>query len=182
MNPKLRSWLIGAVVVAAVVGLFVAAHRQRNGGNHAAQNGAPKLAPDFSLPDLSGNTVTLSSYRGKVVLLDFWATWCEPCREETPHFVDFQNRYGSQGLQILGVSMDDSPEPVRDFAQKFQINYPVVMGTAKTGELYGGILGLPVAYLIDREGRIRSRHIGATNPEVFEKEISALLNEAPQKR
>jgi peroxiredoxin len=181
MNPKLRSWLIGVLVVAAVVALFVAAHRHRNGGNRAP-NGGPSFAPDFSLLDLSGSTVRLSSYRGRIVLLDFWATWCEPCREETPHFVDFQNKYGSQGLQILGVSMDDSPEPVRDFAQKFQINYPVVMGTAKTGQLYGGILGLPVAYLIDREGHIRSRHIGATQPEVFEKEISDLLKESSQKQ
>ena len=182
MNPKLRSWLIGVVVVAAVVAIFMVAHRQHNGRTRSAQNGAPQLAPDFALPDLSGNTVTLSSHRGKVVLLDFWATWCEPCREETPHFVDLQNRYGPQGLQILGVSMDDSPEPVRDFAHKFQINYPVVMGNAKTGQLYGGILGLPVAYLIDRKGRIRSRHIGATNPEVFEKEIPGLLKEPMQER
>ena len=178
MNPKLRSWLIGVVVVAAVIALFVAAHHRRNGAVHSAQSGGPQAAPDFSLPDLSGATVTLSSFRGKVVLLDFWATWCEPCRDETPHFVDLQNRYAPQGLQIIGVSMDDSPEPVRDFAQKFQINYSVVMGNAKTGQLYGGILGLPVAYFIDRQGRIRSRHIGATKPEVFEKEIADLLRES----
>jgi len=131
--------------------------------------------PDFSLPDLSNKAVTLSSYHGEVVLLDFWATWCEPCRDETPHFVDIQNKYGPQGLQILGISMDDSSQPVRDFAQQYHVNYPLVMGTAKTGQLYGGILGLPVFYLIDRDGRIRARHIGPTDPSVLEKEIADLL-------
>ena len=132
-------------------------------------------APDFSLPDLAGQKVTLSSYRGKVVLLDFWATWCVPCRDEIPHFIELQNRYGDQGLQIIGVSMDDGPEPVRDFQKSFKMNYPVLMGNAKTGELYGGILGLPVSFLIGRDGRIVARHIGATSPAVFEKEIMGLL-------
>jgi len=132
-------------------------------------------APDFSLPDLAGQKVTLSSYRGKVVLLDFWATWCVPCRDEIPHFIELQNRYGDQGLQIIGVSMDDGPEPVRDFQKSFKMNYPVLMGNAKTGELYGGILGLPVSFLIGRDGRIVARHIGATSPAVFEKEIMGVL-------
>jgi len=133
------------------------------------------LAPDFSLPDLSGQDLHLSSYRGKVVLLDFWATWCDPCRDEIPHFVELQNNYGSQGLQIIGVSMDDGPEPVREFYQRFKMNYPVVIGNAKTGELYGGVLGLPIAFLIGRDGGISAKPIGATNVSVFEKEIVNLL-------
>jgi peroxiredoxin len=134
------------------------------------------LAPDFTLPQLDGQPLRLSSYRGKVVLLDFWATWCDPCREETPHFIALQKRYSDRGLQIIGISMDDGPEPVRVFYQQFHINYPVVMGNAKTGEMYGGVLGLPIAFLIGRDGHIYTRHIGATAITVFEKEISELLN------
>lgn len=133
--------------------------------------GEHALAPDFSLPDLMGQRLDLSSYRGKVVLLDFWASWCDPCRDEIPRFVELQNKYGGQGLQIIGVSMDDGPEPVRDFYQRFKMNYPVVMGNAKTGELYGGVFGLPIAFLIGRDGRIITKHVGATDISVFEKEI-----------
>jgi thiol-disulfide isomerase/thioredoxin len=124
---------------------------------------------------IDGGQLRLSSYRGKVVLLDFWATWCVPCREEIPHFVDLQQKYGGEGLQIIGVSMDDSADPVRPFYQQFHMNYPVVMGTADVGGAYGGVLGLPIAFLIDREGRIYAKHIGATDAAVFDKDISALL-------
>jgi peroxiredoxin len=133
------------------------------------------LAPDFSLPNLSGGELDLSTYRGKVVLLDFWATWCVPCREEIPHFVDLQNQYRDQGLQIIGVSMDDSPEPALVFYKTLKMNYPVVMGNAKIGELYGGVLGLPIAFVIGRDGRIYAKHVGATSIPVFEKEILPLL-------
>lgn len=132
-------------------------------------------APDFTLPLIDGGQLQLSSYRGKVVLLDFWATWCVPCREETPHFVELQQKYGAQGLQIIGVSMDDSPDPVHTFYQQFHVNYPVVMGTADVGAAYGGVLGLPIAFLIDREGRIYAKHMGATDAAVFEKDITTLL-------
>jgi thiol-disulfide isomerase/thioredoxin len=144
--------------------------------HHGTARPAQKLlAPDFTLPQLDGPPLSLSSYRSKVVLLDFWATWCVPCREETPHFVELQQKYGDRGLQIIGVSMDDSPNPVRPFVQQFHVNYPIVMGTAQTGEDYGGVLGLPIAFLIDREGRIVAKHIGATDASVFEKEIAQQL-------
>jgi len=89
--------------------------------------------------------------------------------------VELQQKYGDRGLQIIGVSMDDSPDPVRDFSSQFHINYPIVIGNAKTGELYGGVLGLPIAFLIDREGRIYKKRMGATSATVFEQDILALI-------
>ncbi len=132
-------------------------------------------APDFTLPQLDGQQLQLSSYRGKVVLLDFWATWCVPCRAEIPQFIELQKKYGDRGLQIIGVSMDDGPEPVRTFYQQFHITYPVVMGTAKTGDQYGGVLGLPIAFVIGRDGLIYSKKIGAADMAALEREISKLL-------
>jgi cytochrome c biogenesis protein CcmG/thiol:disulfide interchange protein DsbE len=156
------------------VGIYSYRHSQGSRPDSAvAKQHGP--APDFNLPLIDGGQLRLSSYRGKVVLLDFWATWCVPCREETPHFVDLQQKYGGEGLQIIGVSMDDSTDPVRTFYQQFHMNYPVVMGTADVGGAYGGVLGLPIAFLIDREGRIYAKHIGATDAAVFDKDITVLL-------
>lgn len=171
---KAKNLVIGAVVVVAAFGVSRLERHFRSSQLRPA-SGEHALAPDFSLPDLTGGQLTLSAYRGKVVLLDFWATWCDPCREEIPHFVDLQKQYGNQGLQVIGVSMDDEPEPVRDFYQRFRMNYPVAMGNAKIGQLYGGILGLPIAFVIARDGRIEAKHIGATSASTFEKEIVSLL-------
>lgn len=136
-------------------------------------------APDFSLTDLSGGTFRLSDYRGKVVVLDFWATWCDPCKREIPHFVEMQSKYASQGLQVLGVSMDDDEPPVRQFQQQFKMNYPVALGNPKLADQYGGILGLPITFVIDRNGRITARHAGATDASVIEAEIQKLLASPP---
>jgi len=165
-----RKLVIAALALAVLLGIYF---WQRSRSRPSIAQGA--LAPDFSLPQLSGEPLRLSTYRGKVVLLDFWATWCDPCREEVPRFVDLQNKYGPQGLQIIGVSMDDSSGPVRDFCQRFKMNYPVVLGNAKIGELYGGVLGLPIAFLIGPDGRVYTKHVGATDISVFEGEIVRLL-------
>jgi len=156
------------------VGVYVALHGRGSIGRGPTAK-QHSVAPDFSLPQLNGQSLQLSAYRGKVVLLDFWATWCTPCREEIPHLVELQNKYRGQGLQIIGVSMDDSPEPVREFYQRFQMNYPVVMGNADIGEIYGGVLGLPIAFVIGRDGRISAKHIGATDVSVLEQDIRGLL-------
>lgn len=171
-----KKWIPLGLALIAIAGLyFMTRHHGVPPGKRGKDVAEESLAPDFSLPDLTGQELDLSSYRGKVVLLDFWATWCDLCRDEIPHFIELQNKYGSQGLQIIGVSMDDGPEPVRDFYHRFKMNYPVVMGNAKTGELYGGILGLPIAFLIGRDGRISAKYTGATDISALEKEIKTLL-------
>lgn len=170
----MRKTLLAAVAIAAMIGLYYLKRPRAPGARTSSVREHP-LAPDFSLPQLDGQNLRLSAYRGKVVLLDFWATWCAPCREQTAHFVELQDKYRDQGLQIIGVAMDDSPDPVPEFYQKFRMNYPVVMGNAQAGELYGGVLGLPIAFLIGRDGRIYAKHIGATDIAVFEREIRNLL-------
>ena len=142
---------------------------------------APKPAPDFTRPALDGTPIRISALRGQVILLNFWATWCGPCQEEMPRFVHWQQAYGSQGLRVLGVSMDDDATPVRALAPKMHWNYPILMGDARLGRLYGGVLGLPVTYLIDRHGRIRARLEGATDLPALEARIRALLAEPAPK-
>ncbi|MEO6910567.1 MAG: TlpA disulfide reductase family protein [Edaphobacter sp.] len=134
-----------------------------------------KAAPSFVRMDLQGQKVNLSAYRGRVVLLNFWATWCAPCLIEMPAFVSWQKQYSKAGLQVVGVSMDDDAPPVRRAYAKYRLNYPVVMGDAKLGELYGGVLGLPVTYLIDRNGKIVKRYEGAVDLKQLEIEVKKLL-------
>lgn len=172
-RPTLR--LLFIIVIAAIILGFYGLRHIVPKQSQFTKVAVLTSAPDFSLPLLDGGELRLSSYRGKVVLLDFWATWCVPCRAETPHFVELQRQYGDHGLQIIGVSMDDSPDPVHAFYQHFHINYPIVMGTADVGSAYGGVLGLPIAFLIDRDGRIYSKHMGATDALVFDREIAALV-------
>ena len=112
-------------------------------------------------------------------MLDFWATWCGPCRIEIPSFIELQKRYADQGFTLIGISLDDSPEPVVDFYKEFQMNYPVAIGNDRLGELYGGMPGLPTTFLIGRDGRIYAKHVGATDPSVFETEIKELLAASP---
>lgn len=137
---------------------------------------ADRKAPDFERLDLQQRKVRLVDYRGKVVLLNFWATWCAPCLAEIRRFSDWQRRYGGpRGLQVLGVSMDDEAAPVRSAYRKYGLNYPVVMGDEELGESYGGVLGLPATFLIDGNGRIRFQHQGAADLDVLEREIRELL-------
>jgi cytochrome c biogenesis protein CcmG/thiol:disulfide interchange protein DsbE len=129
----------------------------------------------FVRTDLQHRKLDLKAYRGKVVLLNFWATWCAPCQLEMPRFVSWQSKYGARGLRIIGISMDDDPALAREAYSKLKLNYPVVMGDAKLGERYGGVLGLPVTYLIDRRGRIRAEYQGETDLNAIETELRLLL-------
>lgn len=135
-----------------------------------------KPAPEFTRNDLGNKPVDLNALRGRVVLLNFWATWCAPCQIEIPRFIAWQSKYKSDGLQIIGVSMDDDPAPVQSLVSKRGVNYPMVMGDEKLGESYGGVLGLPVTYVIDREGIVRARFKGEANLDGMESSIKKLLH------
>ena len=135
-----------------------------------------KKAPEFVRTDLHHRKLDLRAYRGKVVLLDFWATWCASCQHEMPRFVAWQTQYGARGLQIIGISMDDDPELARKMYEKQRLNYPVAMGDDKLGRLYGGVLGLPLAFLIDRNGEVEAQFQGEVNVDLIEEKFKPLLH------
>ncbi len=138
--------------------------------------GERKPAPDFALKDADGRTVRLSDYKGKVVLLDFWATWCGPCRMEIPWFIEMQRQNRDRGFEVLGVSMDDNGwEDVKPFLAEMQVNYRIVIGNDKTAEVYGGVESLPTTFLIDREGRIAVVHVGLTSRKDIQDGVEQLL-------
>lgn len=149
------------------------------GGTSTGALPAPSLlnkkAPEFARPGLSGGRVDVASHRGKVVLLNFWATWCAPCRVEMPVFAAWQRRYGPRGLQVIGISMDDDAAPVRRLAARLKLDYPIAIGDASLGEQYGGVLGLPVTYLIGRNGVVRAEFEGEANLKAMEARLAALL-------
>ena len=135
----------------------------------------PDPAPDFKLAGLDGKPVTLADSHGKVILLNFWATWCGPCRAEIPDLVELQNKYKDR-LQILGLVVDDDDQDaIKDFTEKFGINYPVAIATNDIRLLYGGIAALPTSFVLDAEGRIVQKHEGLRDPVLYETEIRALL-------
>jgi peroxiredoxin len=137
-----------------------------------------KVAPDFSLKDAAGKPVKLSDFRGKVVLLNFWATWCEPCRLEIPWFIDLQQVYKDRAFVVLGVSMDDDGwDSVKPFLLANKLNYRVVIGTEEVSAKYGGIESLPTTFIIDREGRIAAVHPEMVSKSVYQNDILKLLDE-----
>ncbi len=149
----------------------------------AKKDRSNKSAPEFSLKDANGQTAHLSDYKGKVVLLDFWATWCGPCKIEIPWFMDFERQFKDRGFAVVGVSMDeDGWAAVKPYLMRVQINYRVLLGNDQVGSLYGGVDSLPTTFLIDRQGNIVSKHIGVTSDKEEFKDAIVHLLDAPAPR
>jgi peroxiredoxin len=136
----------------------------------------PTPAPPWKLMDVNGNPVTLAQFKGKVVVLDFWATWCPPCRTEIPGYVALQKKYGADGLVVVGVSVDtDGVGPVKKFIKDIGINYIVVMADDSIQDAYGPIQGYPTTFIIDRDGKIRNKKLGREKASQYEAEVLAVL-------
>jgi peroxiredoxin len=180
-----RDAIVIVVVVLVIAGMLIAGKHltrapQPGGGISGSNNqvkGRP--APDFQLVDLDGKNVRLSDLRGKAVLLNFWATWCPPCKIEMPWFVDLQKQYGSQGLQIVGVAMDtgNAHDAVAKFAKEMDLNYPVLMGNDAVADQYGGVDSLPTTFYIGRDGKIVSRVFGLVSHKEIEEGVRAALSQ-----
>lgn len=174
---------LALVVVAFVVALMLYFGTHKIGRMRAAETPhltKASIAPDFTLEALDGKSVKLSDLRGKAVLLNFWATWCGPCKIEMPWFVELQNQYGSQGLQIVGVAMDDaSKEDIAKFAKDMGVNYPILIGKEAVGDAYGGVPALPESFFIGRDGKVVDKIIGLKGKAEIEDTIKKTLETQP---
>ena len=132
---------------------------------------------NFTLKDTNNKNVNLAAYKGKVIVLDFWATWCGPCKVEIPGFVHLQTKYGPQGLQTIGISVDDKLDRLKPYVTEYKMNYPVLQGLDHDDvqDAFGPIMGIPTTVVIGRDGKICRKHPGITGRDVFEREIKALL-------
>ena len=167
------------IIVAMAISLMLVfgfSMARKSRGATSAAFAKDGVAPDFSLQSLDGKTMRLSDFRGKAVLLNFWATWCAPCKIEMPWFVELQKQYGPEGLQIVGVAMDDaSTKDIADFAKEMGVNYPVLVGKESVGDAYGGVQFLPENFYIDRNGKVVDRAFGLKGRGEIEDEIKKII-------
>jgi thiol-disulfide isomerase/thioredoxin len=177
--PKGRNPLALFVVAVVAAGmLYFGFHTARRSGTDHAPGvlGYGTPAPNFTLETLDGKNVSLADFHGKAVLVNFWATWCGPCKIETPWLVELQNQYGSQGLQVVGVAMDDSSkDEIAKFAKDMGVNYPVLLGKEAVGDAYGGVPALPESFFVGRDGKIVDRIIGLKGRGEIEDSVKKAL-------
>jgi peroxiredoxin len=175
-NPLILFFVAAIVVAMLYVGVRTARDNRINALSKKQLMG--NLAPDFDLPSIDGKSLKLSDLRGKAVLLNFWATYCSPCKIEMPWFADLQREYGDQGFQIIGVAMDDaSPSDIAKFAKELGVNYPILIGKDSVGDSYGGVSVLPTTFFVDRDGRLIAREFGLQSRSVFVDHIKKALSQ-----
>ncbi len=167
---------IGFMALGVALLIFGLSHRTRQSG-HLVPVEARKAMPGLVMDRLDGGVWRIAEHRGEVVLINYWATWCGPCQEETPGLVSLTRELGPKGLAVVGVSMDEGDRrKVRDFVERFQVNYPVVFPEAMS-QLGSGMVGLPTTILVDRNGRVAKTYVGAVRRGDFEADVNAVLRE-----
>lgn len=177
-NSKLFVPILALLAIVGIIALYETAQSSSmdSASSAALQNGQP--APDFALKDMDGTVHHLSDYRGKVVMLNFWATWCPPCRKELPEYATFQTQYGSQGLQFLGIALDDEGlAKVKPWIAAHPVPYPIMLPDDKVAAAYGEMASIPVTFIIDRKGILRSSFVGIRQEDVVEGMFKPLLAE-----
>ncbi len=185
-TKRFTTILLGLALSAAAIAVVgCAGGTSHASGKSDAKSGSLKSAPAVTFKDLQGNNVPLSSLKGKVVLVNFWATWCEPCQVEIPWMIEFQQKYGEKGFTLLGVAMDEEGKSVVDpfvkatlydvDGQKKLMNYPIVLGSDDIADKFGGLIGLPTSVMISRDGKIQKKYIGLAQHDALEKLIQDLL-------
>lgn len=175
-NPLILFFIVAIVAAMLFAGVRMARNNRANTPAKGQLIG--NLAPDFELPALDGKNLKLSDLRGKAVLLNFWATYCGPCKIEMPWFVELQKEYGPQGFQIVGVAMDDaSTEEIAKFAKEMGVNYPILLGKESVGQSYGGVSVLPTTFFVDRDGKLIAREFGLQSRSVFVDHIKRAMSQ-----